>query len=320
MKQIKPQVEDIDSSLHDLPEEPPKTPEVKVEYKPLPPIKKDGFDEPDDLVTTAITYEYQSKRQRDSYNKRQEEMLEEKKNKKPKETTVYSFEDDVFDTKKGFYKKLGLKPNIFTYPANLERTITSETPIACILKNRINSQNPGNVYLSVDEDLLDPTTMQNILLPATTTIVCKYTGLTQTGQTRLALNCFLIRRPDGATARLSSAKVADMSGASGLIGIVDNRIWQMYGSAFLVSSISALAQVSEEQISNQAASRGVGRLSEPLNQSVSKYLDKNIDVRPVMTIEAGTRIILQLEYDLLFPKPQTNTINEELENAVYYNN
>lgn len=192
--------------------------------------------------------------------------------------------------------------DVSSYPVNRDRVLTTDMHIPCILENGINSQIPGKVIALLDKDVLSPT-MKYVLLPAYTKIICHYESLSKTGETRLALTCMRAIRPDGVSITLSDMSASDMSGKTGLTGRMDNRIVEQYGGAFVVSGISALAQMASKYNKHGATNQATTNLSNQLGQVTAKALEKNLDLRPRISIEGGSRIILEPQSDIVLKAP-----------------
>src|SRR3546814_2428639 len=65
----------------------------------------------------------------------------------------------------------------------------------------------------------------------------------------------------------------------GLVGEVDNRVWQRYGAAFAMASISALSQAGSTATSSQAFGSSANVLSQNLGQVTAKLLDQYLNLR-----------------------------------------
>ncbi len=215
---------------------------------------------------------------------------------KPEVKKSYHLQDKKYD-----YATLKLERDVASLPVNRDRVLTSERVIPAILAEGINSQSPGKVTVVVDRAILSPT-LKYILLPVYTKITCQYKGLQKTGQTRLVLTCNELMRPDGSRAKLNAVSAGDMSGKEGLIGDVDNRVWQQYGGSLLVATISALGSIASNGLSDAVTGQIINHQANEFSKISTKILEKNLDLRPVMRIEAGTRIILKPTRDIVFPE------------------
>lgn len=202
------------------------------------------------------------------------------------------------------YASQGLSQDVSTYPVDRSRMITAEMRISAVLEDSINSQIPGRAIAVIDRDTLSADG-KNILLPAYSKIICHYESLTKQGQTRLGLKCHRILCPDGVSLLLTDAQSADQMGRTGLVGEMDYRLWQRYGGAFLISGISALSQAGSGMTRSRAVDQGMTNLSQNLAQITAQFLEEAVDIKPVITIAAGSRIQIIPETDMVLKKPVT---------------
>jgi len=189
-----------------------------------------------------------------------------------------------------------------TYPVDRDRILTADMRIGAVLEDSINSQVPGRVIAIVDRDVLSPNG-KFILVPAYTKIICGYEGLDQTGETRLPVTCTRAIRPDGASILLTKAISADQMGRTGLIGEVDNRTFERYSGAFIISAMSALAQAGVNPKQTPGVQNAATTLSNNLGQVTAEVIKQNIDLRPIITIAAGSRIQIIPQTDIVLRKP-----------------
>jgi type IV secretion system protein VirB10 len=189
-----------------------------------------------------------------------------------------------------------------TFPVDRSRILTADMRIGAILEDNINSQIPGRVIVIIDRDIFSPNG-RFILLPAYTRVICGYEGLEQTGDTRLPLVCTRAIRPDGVSLLLTDSIASDQMGRTGLIGKVDNRTFERYGAAFIISGISALGQNSVQPNQSPWVQNSVNTFSNNLSQVTLEAIKKNVDLRPIISIAAGTRIQIIPQTDIVFRKP-----------------
>ncbi len=198
-----------------------------------------------------------------------------------------------------------LPKDVASFPVDRSRIITTDMKINAVLDDDINSQIPGVAIAIVDKPLFSPNN-KNILLPVFTKIICEYEGLELQGQTRLPIKCIRAIRPDGVSITLTDAIVADQMGRSGLTGDVDNRTFEIYAGAFIMSGISALAQSGVNQNSPNYPnwrSNSQTVFSNNIGQVTAEVIRKNIDLRPVVYIKAGTRMQIRPRVDIIFKEP-----------------
>lgn len=198
-----------------------------------------------------------------------------------------------------------LPKDISTFPVDRSRIITTDMKINAVLDDDINSQIPGIAIAIVDKPLFSPNN-KNILLPVFTKIICEYQGLELQGQTRLPITCIRAIRPDGVSITLTDAVVADQMGRSGLTGDIDNRTFEIYAGAFIMSGISALAQSGVNQNATNYPnwrSNAQTVFSNNIGQVTADVIRKNIDLRPIVYIKAGTRMQIRPKVDVVFKEP-----------------
>ncbi len=178
--------------------------------------------------------------------------------------------------------------------------LTTDMVMRTVSAHDIHSANSGSVLLVLDSHVLSPSG-QHVLLPAYTKVICHYEGLKPQGQTRLPLLCERLITPAGQSVKFE-ADGADLSGRSGLIGEIDNRLWMRYGGAMAMSGLSSTSQTANKWSKHKTFTSSAGQLSNQWGKITSKILEKNFNIPPVITIAAGTRIILRPKNDLLIKK------------------
>ncbi|MEY3182335.1 MAG: hypothetical protein RLZ35_320 [Pseudomonadota bacterium] len=226
--------------------------------------------------------------------------------------TTSSPEADESETTKALDYSLYESPqDKSTLPLVRDRLLTAEMRISAILEDAINSQVPGRVIALVDSNILSPTG-KYILIPAYSKVICHYASLSKEGETRLPLVCSRLIRPDGVSIHLTPAQAADQMGRTGVIGRVDNRVFQKYGGAFLVSVVSALSQTGVNQNNTVGVQNAASALANNLGEVTAKLLESSIDIRPVIHIPAGARIQIVPEVDILLRHPQDKPVKKAL--------
>ena len=183
-----------------------------------------------------------------------------------------------------------------TLPVDRSRILTADMRIPAILEDSVNSQVGGRMIAIVERDILSPNG-KYILIPAYSRIICSYESLSEVGQTRLPVQCKRLIRPDGVSVAFKESIAADQSGRTGLIGELDQRVWERYGAAFLISATASLAQAGS--YANQARSKSTlsqlltgasDEFSHNLSEATSKVIEQNINLAPILTIPPGSHI------------------------------
>ena len=202
----------------------------------------------------------------------------------------------------------GIGEDISTFPVKGERVITADRYISVILENAINSQLPGRFIAIVDAHVF-ANEGRNILLPKGTRLICSYKSLAKEGDTRLGAVCGRAIRPDGVSLLLTGAYVADQMARTGLIGKVDNRIWEKYGSSFIVAGISALAGAGADTSETSIVRQSASNLSVNLGNITTGLLNEHIDLAPIVSVAAGSRLQIIPMTDIWLRSPEEREVS-----------
>lgn len=190
-----------------------------------------------------------------------------------------------------------------TLPVDRSRILTADMRIPAILEDAVNSQVGGRMMALVERDVYSPNG-KHILLPAYTKIICHYTPLEAVGQSRLAVNCSRLIRPDGLSIALKDSPAADQAGRMGLIGDLDQRLWERYGAAFIIAGISALSQAGANVAKNQTLNASANQLSQNIGQITADVMEQTLDLAPILSIPAGAHIHIIPAIDIVLRHPQ----------------
>lgn len=204
------------------------------------------------------------------------------------------------------YSRDNLPEDKSTLPVKRFRVVTADRYIGAILENAVNSQIPGRVIAIVERHVFGADGRVP-LLPKGTRIICTYETLAKLGDTRLPVSCSRAIRPDGASIQLTDAAGADQMARTGFIGVVDNRIWERYGTAMIVSVLSAASSLGSTQSSDPNIQRGGNALSQNLGQVTAKVLEQSVDLAPVVEIAAGSKIQIIPNTDIWLRRPELMT-------------
>ncbi len=146
-------------------------------------------------------------------------------------------------------------------------------------------------------------------------MICDYGSPKKQGSTRIALECGRILMGETrAEIYQLEARVGNQQGHAGITGTVDNRWWEKYGSAILLSSISAAVQGAASIASNtgggeggnnnaSAAQESAAQLSERFGEISASILEQTVNLAPVIRIMQGTRVQIRPKFDWYIPEP-----------------
>ena len=203
---------------------------------------------------------------------------------------------------------------------NLNMTIAQGKIINAVLETAINTDLPGTLRAIVSRDTYAETG-RGILIPKGTRLIGTYnTGITR-GQNRVMIVWTRLIRPDGIDIMIGSPGV-DQLGRAGLIGDVDNKLYDIFSAAILTTAITLGAAVGSDAIlpvkSGQQSSTTTNAngntttTATPAQQSAAsavsdfgstakQVVQRIVDIRPTITIDQGTLINVFVNRDLTFP-------------------
>lgn len=192
----------------------------------------------------------------------------------------------------------------FTYPVDRDWVLTEDRIITGRLDREVSSAVGGRVNIVVNRPIF-AAKGRKVIFPQYTKLICEYQPLQKVSDTKLSLKCRRAIRPDGASLLLSDNTGMDEMGRSGLVGDIDHRTLEKYGSAFTMSLIATLADASSARMSNKNPylQNGTSQLSQNLGQVTAEVIEQYMDLAPVVTIEAGTLVHIQPTTDIWLRQP-----------------
>ena len=184
--------------------------------------------------------------------------------------------------------------------SSTDKVVPQGTVISGVLETAINSDLPGQVRAVVSRDVagFDGT---KILIPRGSRLIGQYSSGVALGQSRAFVIWTRLLRPDGVSVQLGSAGTDEL-GTAGLGGKVNSHFLRRFGSAALLSVITAGLEYAVNSASS-ASSVVVGS-SGQANQLASVALQREIDVPPTIKVAQGTPVRVFVAKDLDFGEPK----------------
>ncbi|BBD10151.1 TrbI/VirB10 family protein [Desulfovibrio ferrophilus] len=195
---------------------------------------------------------------------------------------------------------------VTSYPIDMSRTLTVDRNIRAILINEIRSDLEGKVVAQVEHDVFGAHG-RNVLVPAGSKAVGRYKPLEKVGMERLKITWVRFITPDGINIHTADAEMADSMGRSGTSGQLDRRYYEKFGTGLLVSSLGVLASYTMEA-TNENQAVAIEQFGNSLANMTNRIVQDNLDIKPRLTIPAGTRILISPSRDIWFPKPIKNSV------------
>ena len=189
-------------------------------------------------------------------------------------------------------------------PEELARTLLQGTLIPATLLVGLDSELPGQVVAFVRRPVCDTLTGRHLLIPQGSRLVGEYAELSSPSRLLVAWQRLIL--PDGSSYELGALPSADLEGASGLSGKVHNHWSRLFGSALLLSALSAGAQLSQTPSDSDLrrapspAEVGAAALGQELNQLGSALLRRGLAANPTLRIPAGTPFHVVVTRDIVF--------------------
>lgn len=180
--------------------------------------------------------------------------------------------------------------------------------IPATLISGINSELPGQIMAQVSQTVYDTATGKYELIPQGARLIGSYSSDVAYGQARVLIAWQRIIFPDGKALDIGSMPGADSAGYSGFKDKVNNHYLRIFGSAFLMSAVTAGVTLSQDNDnSNSNSQRASDAMSEALGQQLgqvtAQMISKNLNIAPTLEIRPGYRFNVVVTKDMTFSKP-----------------
>ena len=179
--------------------------------------------------------------------------------------------------------------------------------LPAILISGINSDLPGQVIGQVSQDVFDTATGRWTLIPQGSRLVGQYSSDIAYGQARVLIAWQRIIFPDGKALDIGAMPGADSAGYAGFHDKVNNHYFRLFGSALLMSGVTAGIALSQpestygnRQSARSAMSEAVGQ---QLGHVTAQLIARNMGISPTLEIRPGYRFNVVVTKDLTFSKP-----------------
>ena len=180
--------------------------------------------------------------------------------------------------------------------ANPSNTVMQGTVIQAALETAISSELAGQVRAITSENVYsyDGTAL---LIPAGSRLIGRYRSGADIAQSRLTIAWDRIIMPNNQTVVISSFG-ADELGRSGTTGFVDTRFAERFGSAALISLISAAPSVAANQTEDEIAEDVLEDIGDDLADATNSVIGEYLSIGPVIYVDQGARITVMVDRDL----------------------
>jgi type IV secretion system protein VirB10 len=202
------------------------------------------------------------------------------------------------------------KLNTHLEPPTTPYILRTGAVIPALLLSAMESELPGTIIAQVSQDVYDTPKGEFLLIPQGSRLVGEYSNAIQYGQSRIFVAWQRIIYPDGSALDIGAMPGADEQGEAGFNDKVDNHFLRIFGSAILMSAVTAATNWATNH--NQAGFNSNGysassALSEAVGQQLGQatvhLLEKNLSIAPSLTIRSGFRFNILVVRDLTFQAP-----------------
>ncbi len=186
---------------------------------------------------------------------------------------------------------------------DISKLIVQGTIIQATLETAIDTELPGNIRAQVTTPVYS-FDGQSILMPAGTRLIGTYNSKISIAQQRVLISWVRAITPEGKSVHLA-ATGTDRLGRAGQNGNVDTRFLERFGTAVLISSISAIPSFlanddatgnTTVSTANDVAQDASGDLKDATEDVLKEYLS----LPPIIRIPQGTLLNVLVNQDLDF--------------------
>jgi len=210
------------------------------------------------------------------------------------------------DSGQGDRWKLDSKPEAPRTPYELRAGFV----VPATLISGINSELPGQIMAQIAQNVYDTATGKYLLLPQGSRLVGAYSSDVSYGQARVLVAWQRIVFPDGKAMDIGAMPGADSAGYAGFTDQVNNHYLRLYGSALLMSAVTAGITYNQHQNQStlgyqqpNASSALSQALGLQLGQVTAQMIAKNLNIAPTLEIRPGYRFNVIVTKDMTFSKP-----------------
>lgn len=189
-----------------------------------------------------------------------------------------------------------------------ERELKTGSLIPATLLTAINSDLPGAITAQVSSHVYDTASGNTVLVPQGSRLFGEYDSQIAYGQSRVLAAWNRIVFPDGRALNLEVMAGSDGSGRGGFGDKVDRHYGRLFGTALLMSIMSAGVQLSQPQaraFDNVSAQQTVaGAVGVQMGQTGIEVTRRNLNVQPTIVIRPGYRFSIIVNKDFIVPESE----------------
>ena len=180
--------------------------------------------------------------------------------------------------------------------ANPSNTVIQGTMIQAVMETALDSSLPGQTRAIISEDVFSYDGSR-LLIPRGSRLIGRYRSGIEIAQKRVTIAWDRIVLPNNQTVQISSFG-GDELGRSGVTGFVDTRFDERFGSAALISIISAAPSVAAAQVEDETTADVLEDVSDDLADATDSVIGEYLSIGPVIYVDQGARVTVMVDRDL----------------------
>ena len=180
--------------------------------------------------------------------------------------------------------------------ANPSNTVIQGTMIQAVMETALDSSLPGQTRAIISEDVFSYDGSR-LLIPRGSRLIGRYRSGIEVAQKRVTIAWDRIVLPNNQTVQISSFG-GDELGRSGVTGFVDTRFDERFGSAALISIISAAPSVAAAQVEDETTADVLEDVGDDLANATDSVIGEYLSIGPVIYVDQGARVTVMVDRDL----------------------
>ena len=178
------------------------------------------------------------------------------------------------------------------------------TIIPTVLVTAINSDLPGPVIGQVRENVYDTVSGNYLLVPQGSRLLARYDSMVAWGQERVLVCWNRLVLPNGDSINLQCMPAADLKGAAGLTGEVNEHWFRLITGAALSSLLAASSQAvagNTENFNPTVQQMWARNAAGDVNQTGQQLTRRNLTIQPTITVGPGYSVNVIVTKDMVIP-------------------
>lgn len=180
--------------------------------------------------------------------------------------------------------------------ANPSNTVIQGTMIQAVMETALDSSLPGQTRAIISEDVFSYDGSR-LLIPRGSRLIGRYRSGIEVAQRRVTIAWDRIILPTDQTIQISGFG-GDALGRSGVTGFIDTRFTQRFGSAALISIISATPSVAAAQVEDETTEDVLEDVGDDLADATDSVIGEYLSIGPVIHVDQGARVTVMVDRDL----------------------